>query len=127
MVRQHVGKDVTLEQRIFHPEALASAHHYGSRCGSVHTYRAKTKGKVESRLPHVRERLLRGHSFTSYEEANIAWLSWSEEVARQRRTSTTGDNAIVTFAGIDKVIVVQNGKALEKPITTGRKEVLLRK
>ncbi|HZE71699.1 MAG TPA: efflux RND transporter periplasmic adaptor subunit [Pyrinomonadaceae bacterium] len=30
-------------------------------------------------------------------------------------------NAIVTFAGIEKVIVVQNGKALEKPITTGRR------
>jgi len=29
--------------------------------------------------------------------------------------------AIVTFAGIEKVIVVQNGKALEKPITTGRR------
>jgi RND family efflux transporter MFP subunit len=31
------------------------------------------------------------------------------------------NNAIVTFAGIEKVIVVQNGKALEKPITTGRR------
>jgi RND family efflux transporter MFP subunit len=30
-------------------------------------------------------------------------------------------NAIVTFAGIEKVIVVQDGKALEKPITTGRR------
>jgi membrane fusion protein, multidrug efflux system len=30
-------------------------------------------------------------------------------------------NAIVTFAGIEKVIIVQNGKALEKPITTGRR------
>lgn len=30
-------------------------------------------------------------------------------------------NAIVTFAGIEKVIVVQGGKALEKPITTGRR------
>lgn len=34
---------------------------------------------------------------------------------------TVPNNAIVTFAGIQKVIVVQNGKALEKPITTGRK------
>ena len=30
-------------------------------------------------------------------------------------------NAIVTFAGIEKVIVVENGKALEKPVTTGRR------
>jgi multidrug efflux pump subunit AcrA (membrane-fusion protein) len=27
----------------------------------------------------------------------------------------------VTFAGIEKVITVQNGKALERPITTGRR------
>ncbi|HCX31014.1 MAG TPA: efflux RND transporter periplasmic adaptor subunit [Blastocatellia bacterium] len=34
---------------------------------------------------------------------------------------TVPSNSIVTFAGIEKVIVVQNGKALEKPITTGRR------
>jgi RND family efflux transporter MFP subunit len=34
---------------------------------------------------------------------------------------TVPNNAIITFAGIEKVIVVQNGKALEKPITTGRR------
>jgi RND family efflux transporter MFP subunit len=32
---------------------------------------------------------------------------------------TVPNNAIVTFAGIEKVILVQNGKALERPITTG--------
>jgi RND family efflux transporter MFP subunit len=30
-------------------------------------------------------------------------------------------SAIVTFAGIDKVITVQDGKAVEKPITTARR------
>jgi len=30
-------------------------------------------------------------------------------------------NAIVTFAGIDKVILVQDGKAVEKPVTLGRR------
>ena len=34
---------------------------------------------------------------------------------------TVPNNASVTFAGIEKVIVVQNGKALERPITTGRR------
>jgi len=34
---------------------------------------------------------------------------------------TVPNNAIVTFAGIEKVIVVQNGKALEKQVTTGRR------
>jgi len=35
--------------------------------------------------------------------------------------ATVPSNAIVTFAGIEKVIAVQNGKAVEKPITTGRR------
>lgn len=35
--------------------------------------------------------------------------------------ATVPNRAIVTFAGIEKVIVVQNGKALEKPVTTGRR------
>ncbi len=30
-------------------------------------------------------------------------------------------NAVVTFAGIEKVILVQDGKAVEKPINTGRR------
>jgi len=30
-------------------------------------------------------------------------------------------NALVSFAGIDKVILVQDGKALEKPVTLGRR------
>ena len=34
---------------------------------------------------------------------------------------TVPTNALVTFAGIEKVIVVENGKALEKPVTTGRR------
>lgn len=34
---------------------------------------------------------------------------------------TVPSSAITTFAGIEKVIVVQNGKAVEKPVTTGRR------
>ena len=34
---------------------------------------------------------------------------------------TVPNNSIITFAGIEKVIVVLNGKALEKPVTTGRR------
>ena len=36
---------------------------------------------------------------------------------------TIPTKSIVTFAGIEKVVVVQNGKALEKPITTRRRRV----
>ncbi len=34
---------------------------------------------------------------------------------------TVPSSAVVNFAGIEKVILVQNGKALEKQITTGRR------
>ncbi|CAN5341050.1 efflux RND transporter periplasmic adaptor subunit [soil metagenome] len=34
---------------------------------------------------------------------------------------TVPTNAIVTLAGIEKVIVVEKGKAIEKPVTTGRR------
>jgi RND family efflux transporter MFP subunit len=34
---------------------------------------------------------------------------------------TAPTNAIVSFAGIEKVIAVQDGKAVEKPVTTGRR------
>ena len=30
-------------------------------------------------------------AFTSYEEANVAWLSWNEEIARQRKHGTHGE------------------------------------
>ena len=46
----------------------------------------------------------------------------AEIVTDQTSTVTTVPNtAIVTFAGIDKVIVVENGKAMERTVTTGRR------
>ena len=90
MVRQHAGRDVTIEERIFHQEALASAHHYGFSMRLCQACRAKTKGKVEHDVPCVRERLLRGHSFTSCVQANIEWLAWNEEIARQPKHGTHG-------------------------------------
>ena len=91
VVRTHVGRDVSLEERRFHPEALASAHHYGFSMRLCRAYRAKTKGKVEHDVSWVRERLLRAHSFTSYEQANIAWRQWNEDVARRRVHGTHGE------------------------------------
>src|SRR5919204_1354364 len=42
VVRQHVGREVTIEQRIFHQEALASAHHYGFSMRLCRAYRPQT-------------------------------------------------------------------------------------
>ena len=46
----------------------------------------------------------------------------AEIVTNQTNTAVTiPPNALVTFAGIDKVIVVENGKAVEKSVTVGRR------
>lgn len=91
VVKQHVGRQQGLERQIFHPEALASAYHYGFRMRLCKPYRAKTKGKVESDVNYVRERLLRAHSFGDYEKANRSWVEWNEEIARQRVHGTHGE------------------------------------
>ena len=91
VVRAHVGREIGVGERRFHPEALASAHHYGFRLRLCKAYRPQTKGKVESDVPYVRERLLRGHRFGSYEQANAAWRAWNDDVARQRVHGTHGE------------------------------------
>jgi len=46
----------------------------------------------------------------------------AEIVTNQTNTAVTvPPNALVTFAGIDKVIVVENGKTIEKSVTVGRR------
>jgi multidrug efflux pump subunit AcrA (membrane-fusion protein) len=43
-------------------------------------------------------------------------------VAPDERALTIPLDALVSFAGIDKVFVVADGKAVEKPVTTGRRD-----
>src|SRR5438034_7964336 len=46
----------------------------------------------------------------------------AEIITNQSSTAVTvPPTALVTFAGIDKVIIVENGKALEKTVTVGRR------
>lgn len=46
----------------------------------------------------------------------------AEIVTNQTNTAVTvPPGALVTFAGIDKVIIIEGGKALEKPVTVGRR------
>ena len=99
VVRSHVGRQRHGEvESVFHSEALASAHHYGMRLRLCRARRAKTKGKVESDVFYVRERLLRAHSFASYEEANERWQEWNEDVARRRVHGTHGEIVAVRAA-----------------------------
>ena len=91
VVRSHVGRERREGERLYHPEALASAHHYGFRLRLCRAHRAKTKGKVESDVRYVRGRLLLSHRFGSYEQANAAWLLWNHDVARSRVHGTHGE------------------------------------
>jgi transposase len=91
VVRAHVGRERGLGENVFHPEALASAHHYGFTLRLCKAYRPQTKGKVESDVPYVRERLLRAHAFNGYEHANREWASWNEDIARRRVHGTHGE------------------------------------
>jgi hypothetical protein len=91
VVKRHVGRRQGLERQLFHPEALASAHHYGFSMRLCKAYRPKTKGKVESDVDYVRGRLIKAHSFGDYDEANEAWREWNEEVARKRIHGTHGE------------------------------------
>lgn len=91
VVRSHVGRRRGQGESVFHPEALASAHHYGAKLRLCRARRAKTKGKVESDVFYVRERVLRAHGFRSYEEANRRWGDWNEDVARARVHGTHGE------------------------------------
>jgi transposase len=91
VVRTHVGREVSLGERVFHPQALASAHHYGFSMRLCRAYRPETKGKVESDVPYVRERLLRAHGFSSYEQGNTEWEDWNEDIARKRVHGTHGE------------------------------------
>ncbi len=77
--------------------------------------RAKTKGKVESDVFYVRERLLRAHGFTSYEQANERWTAWNEDIARRRVHGTHGEvvaaraerdrGALLTLADVPYLVV----------------------
>jgi RND family efflux transporter MFP subunit len=42
-------------------------------------------------------------------------------VVGEREVPTLPENAIVTFAGLQKVLLVKDGKAVERPVTTGAK------
>jgi hypothetical protein len=54
----------------------------------------------------VRERLLRAHRFSSYEQANEEWLSWNEQVARRRVHGTHGE-VVAVRADRDRAALLQ--------------------
>ena len=91
VIRAHVGLERRAGDRVYHPEALASAHHYGFSLRLCRARRAKTKGKVESDVRYVRGRLLHAHRFRGYEQANERWSALNQDVARARVHATHGE------------------------------------
>ncbi len=91
VVHSHVGRERRPGDRVYHAEALACAHHYGFKLRLCRAYRPQTKGKVESDVAYVRERLLRAHAFSDYEHANCRWASWNADIARRRVHGTHGE------------------------------------
>jgi transposase len=91
VVRRHVGLTRGLDTELYHPEALASATHYGFSLRLCLPGHAKTKGKVEADVRWLRGRLCAAHSWSGYEQANAAWVPWNEEVARPRVHGTHGE------------------------------------
>jgi RND family efflux transporter MFP subunit len=66
---------------------------------------------VEAEVPNAQSQLRPG----SFANAEIV-------VQPQEKAIVIPASAIVTFAGVDKVLVVQDGKSVEKRVSTGRRE-----
>lgn len=81
--------------RVYHPEAPASAHHYGFKLRLCRPYRPQTKGKVESDLSYVRGRLLR----------NMA----SATMSRQTASGRAGTQTSPVGAGVGETVELRLG------------------
>jgi multidrug efflux pump subunit AcrA (membrane-fusion protein) len=108
------------------PEREAQSVHGGERVsvhveGGAHDY----EGRIRRLSPTISEQ-----NRVLVVEAEIsndgtlrpgAFVSAEIETDESGTAVTVPTSAIVTFAGIEKVITVENGKAREKPVTTGRR------
>jgi transposase len=84
VVRRHVGRD---EATPLHPEAVASADHYGFVIRLCAPRRPQSKGRVERMVDITRRHVLAGRTFTSLAQMQAAWEAWlSTWRARTHRT-----------------------------------------
>lgn len=71
--------------------------YYGYTPRLCRPYRARTKGKVESGVKHVKKSFLPGQEFASLDAANEQVLAWIREVADQRVHGTTHEQPVQRF------------------------------
>ena len=81
----------------FNERFLAFAAHWGFRPRACAPYRARTKGKDENGVRHVKRNAIAGHRFDSLGglEAHLSW--WMREIADKRRHGTTGEAPLARF------------------------------
>jgi transposase len=81
----------------FHPEFLGFCAHWGLRVVACRSFRARTKGKVESGVGYVKKNALGGHAFESDDHLDQYLVQWTREVSDQRIHGTTFEKPILRF------------------------------
>jgi hypothetical protein len=84
-------------QARYHPEFLAFCGHWGLRVVACQSFRARTKGKVESGVGYVKKNALGGLCFESDDQLDQHLVWWTREVSDQRIHGTTFEQPIVRF------------------------------
>ena len=97
VVKRHVGRNMDVP---LHPEAIATAAHYGFAIIVAAPYRPQTKGRVERQVRIVREGVLVGRVFTSLEEMNAAFMQWLPW--RRAQVHRTHGEVIAVRAEVDR-------------------------
>ena len=92
-----VRHDAATREVEFNERFLAFAAHWGFRPRACAPYRARTKGKDENGVRHVKRNAIAGHRFESWAalKGHLAW--WMREIADMRCHGTTGEVPLARF------------------------------
>jgi hypothetical protein len=90
VLRSHVGKDATLEERRFHPERSPRRTTTGSRCGCVAPTAPRPRARSSTTCPTSASDCC-ARTASAAMQANSAWRSWNDDVARSRVHGTHGE------------------------------------
>ncbi|WP_418904490.1 IS21 family transposase, partial [Cereibacter sphaeroides] len=90
--------DATTRQVTFNPTFLAFARHWGFVPRACAPCRARTKGKTESGVGHVKKNAVAGRSFQSWDAFGAHLAAWEREVANMRVHGTTQEAPLARFA-----------------------------
>lgn len=89
--------DAATREVRFNARFLAFAGYWGFRPRACAPYRARTKGKDERGVGHVKRNAIAGHRFGSWAEMEAHLARWTREIAEVRVHGTTGEAPIERF------------------------------